>query len=83
MAYQNNKLTPVATTVEQNLFFYPSDEDTTLEIVASGYFNPTVDERTPRASILTRGSCIIVSDGDTTQTVVVTSEQGVLPVTVA
>lgn len=83
MAFSRYHLAPVAVVLEKQTFMYSTDEDTTAEVLTSGYFDETVDERTAKASILRQGSMIIVGGSDfTTQTVIVTSETGATPVTV-
>ena len=74
---------PVSTATGTTLFFYTSEDDTTTEIITSGYFDTSVDTKTPLASQIKSGDVIIIADGSTTQTVCVTSVTGSVPLTVA
>ena len=83
MAYNKKYLSNAsATGTNGNVFVYCNvDEngtaaDDVTAMKASGFFNDA-------STVLGKGSMIMLSDGATTETVVVTSDKGATPVTVA
>jgi len=79
MAFNRKQLSNTsATGNDVNIFTYGINGavDDTAAMIESGFFNEAND-------VLRKGNVIVLSDGVTTDTVTVTSEDGATPVTVA